>query len=111
MFTAARPQFHRRKARLTTPGKESWSLFPEPQASEGFLIIPPMLFHFDMKLQENLAPKEGFQFLSRLDSDLLQPLAGFSDDDSFLGIPFDEDARVNAMELLVLLELVDNDSR
>mgnify|MGYP001529745691 CR=1 FL=1 len=61
--------------------------------------VTPVFFYFDKHFQENLLIKEAFDILTCHSTYLFQCLATMPDDDSFLGIAFNNNERFDMNQL------------
>src|SRR5690349_6075110 len=80
------------------------------QLADDLRILPPVLQHFYVELQEDLCPQDDFQFLARRRADFLEGAATAADQDSLLSFAVDVDRRSNADYLFGFLERIADDS-
>ncbi len=69
-------------------------------------IVPPVLQHLYVQLQENLCTQDGLQFLARRGANFLEGAAAAANQDSLLSFALDVDRRANADQLFGFLKRI-----
>src|SRR5688572_32515068 len=72
---------------------------PEAELAERALVLPPVVPHLHVQLQEHLDAEEGLQLPAGLAADALEHAAALADENALLGILLHEDRGPNVQLL------------
>ena len=73
------------------------------------LVVYPVFAYLDIKFQEDATVEKRFDVFSSLDTDILDHLASFADEDSLLRCPLHVNGGSDVDRVLLLVKIFDSD--